>query len=432
MSFASDRSDGRAERSVILQGLRDKWPALLRFAAGGVLSAGVTLGVTALLHEVFAVPGAEGRRVRDAGRAVGELCVSSLRGVSRHATPLASASWCCSLLRRASSAASSTWRSLPSTSGLGVHYLLALMGVLGASFLLKFTVYEGWMFARRAETPGSRRMTDRLRHGAWIDSPSPGPGSWLAAMAIGCWGPIAAVSLRAVESSTHRPMYDELLHVLSARGVMQTGEPVMADGIYGRAELFTRLVAASMTVFGDSLVAARLPALVSGGLLVLLVSVWTTRRVGWVAGLCVALLLASLPMSVSVAVFARFYTLHALFVALGMILAYEATIAGRTMRRPGGTCGRRHGLFPCGAASAGDDGHCGNGRRGRFVRPVRRRTMGRCATDRLEAAAAVARWRRLPLVAIGALRGLAVRSAGTVPVHRNLGCRPGRSCDPTI
>ena len=41
---------------MILQGLRDKWPALLRFAAGGVLSAGVTLGVTALLHEVFGFP----------------------------------------------------------------------------------------------------------------------------------------------------------------------------------------------------------------------------------------------------------------------------------------------------------------------------------------------------------------------------------------
>ena len=166
---------------------------------------------------------------------------------------------------------------------------------------------------------------------AWTVSPSSGRGGWGTSIAIGLLGAVL-LYLFARGIIAHRPMYDELLHVLSARGVMQTGEPVMADGLYGRAELFTRLVAASMTLFGDSLVAARLPALLSGGLLVLLVSIWTTRRVGWVAGLCVALLLASMPVSVSVAVFARFYTLHALFVALGMILAYEATIAGRTMR----------------------------------------------------------------------------------------------------
>ena len=165
----------------------------------------------------------------------------------------------------------------------------------------------------------------------WTVSPSSGRGGWGASIVIGLLGALL-LCLFARGIIVHRPMYDELLHVLSARGVMQTGEPVMADGIYGRAELFTRLVAASMTAFGDSLVAARLPALVSGGLLVLLVSVWTTRRVGWVAGFCVALLLSSLPVSVSVAVFARFYTLHALFVVLGMILAYEATISGRTMR----------------------------------------------------------------------------------------------------
>ena len=164
--------------------------------------------------------------------------------------------------------------------------------------------------------------------GAWVDSSLQGPGRWLAAMAIGLLGAVV-LAVGASWIIDHRPMYDELLHVLAARGVMRTGEPAIADGIYIRAELFTRVVATSMTLLGDSLVVARLPALLSGGLLIVLISVWSTVRVGWITGLVAALLLASLPTSVSMAVFARFYTLHALAVALGLILAYEATLPGR-------------------------------------------------------------------------------------------------------
>lgn len=162
------------------------------------------------------------------------------------------------------------------------------------------------------------------RQGAWVDSSLPGAGRWLAAMAIGLLG-VVVLAVGAGWIIDHRPMYDELLHVLAARGVMQTSEPAIADGIYDRAELFTRLVAVSMTMLGDSLAAARIPALACGGLLVLLISVWSTVRVGWIAGLGAALLLASLPTTVSMAVFARFYTLHALAVAAGLIMAYEAT-----------------------------------------------------------------------------------------------------------
>ena len=59
----------------------------------------------------------------------------------------------------------------------------------------------------------------------------------------------------------HQPVYDELVHVLAARGLLKTGQPVIADGIYDRAELFTRAVAVSFRIAGDNLVSARLPAL---------------------------------------------------------------------------------------------------------------------------------------------------------------------------
>jgi len=139
---------------VILQGLRDKWPALLRFAAGGVLSAGVTLGVTALLHEVFAFP--EPKAAAFAMLAALSVNYVFLRYVAFRGTQLPWRRQLALFL-----ASTGVFRGveylafLAINVWLGVHYLLALMGVLGTSFLLKFLVYEGWIFARRAETPGS-------------------------------------------------------------------------------------------------------------------------------------------------------------------------------------------------------------------------------------------------------------------------------------
>jgi putative flippase GtrA len=42
----------------------------------------------------------------------------------------------------------------------GTHYLIALILVLGGSFILKFIVYEGWVFARR---PGPAASDDANR-----------------------------------------------------------------------------------------------------------------------------------------------------------------------------------------------------------------------------------------------------------------------------
>ena len=99
-----------------LQGLRNKWPALLRFAAGGVLSAGVTLSVTAVLHEVFAVP--EPKAAAIAMLAALSVNYVFLRYVAFRGTHIP---WQRQLvlffLRRVSSAGSSTSRSWRSTYG---------------------------------------------------------------------------------------------------------------------------------------------------------------------------------------------------------------------------------------------------------------------------------------------------------------------------
>lgn len=129
----------------------------------------------------------------------------------------------------------------------------------------------------------------------------------------------------------HAPLYDELLHYLAAQGLLQTGEPVIADGVYTRAWLYTYLVAGSFSVSGETLVAARMPALVAGLCLPIVLSLWVTRRAGLLAGATAALCVCLLPETVALAVFARFYTLHALIVVVMAIMVYEAVDQQRTL-----------------------------------------------------------------------------------------------------
>lgn len=131
----------------------------------------------------------------------------------------------------------------------------------------------------------------------------------------------------------HIPLYDELLHVLSARGLIEQGVPAIADGLYTRASLYTRLVAASIEAFGDTLVAARVPSLVAAALLVALTGGWLARRAGLVAGLGAALALCLAPETVQLAVFVRFYPLHALLVLLAFAFVYGALDPGAAPRR---------------------------------------------------------------------------------------------------
>ena len=127
----------------------------------------------------------------------------------------------------------------------------------------------------------------------------------------------------------HPPQYDELLHVLAAHGILETGEPVIADGRYDRAELFTRIVAATFEWRGESLDSARFPALVSALALIALLGSWVTSRAGLIAGSSAALLLTISVTTIGLSTFARFYTLHALAVAVMAVSLYEALVHGR-------------------------------------------------------------------------------------------------------
>lgn len=129
----------------------------------------------------------------------------------------------------------------------------------------------------------------------------------------------------------HVPLYDELLHVLAAQGLLESGAPVIGTGEYRRGELFTRAVAFSFERMGVDLVAARLPALLATAALVALIGAWVTRRAGLLAGIAAACVLALAPLTIQLAVIARFYTLHALAATVLLICAYEASIPARKL-----------------------------------------------------------------------------------------------------
>lgn len=134
---------------------RFKPTTLIRFAAGGVVSSGVTLATTAFLHEIIGL-----RETIAAGFGLtAALVVNFLflrlyvfRGTQRSITgQLAMFLGSSGVFRALEYAAF-----LVVHATLDLHYLVGLILVLGSSFFLKFVVYEGWVFARREETKDAR------------------------------------------------------------------------------------------------------------------------------------------------------------------------------------------------------------------------------------------------------------------------------------
>ena len=134
------------------------------------------------------------------------------------------------------------------------------------------------------------------------------------------------VALFALFHLREPPHFDELYTLLAARGWLATGAPRIAAGVYERSLLFTALVGSTFALVGESLATARLPALLAAALLVAAVALWTRRVAGPAAAWIAGLLLALDPLTVELASFARFYSLHALLFFLGTIAVYGAVV----------------------------------------------------------------------------------------------------------
>jgi hypothetical protein len=130
------------------------------------------------------------------------------------------------------------------------------------------------------------------------------------------------------------PTHDELHHILAARGILATGVPQIAEGVYTRAELFTWWVAGSFALFGESAAVARLPAALSVAAAVAVLYTWLRREAGVAVAATASLLYALSPFAVEIARFGRFYGPHLLLVLLAAIAIYEAfRPAQRTVMR---------------------------------------------------------------------------------------------------
>ena len=119
--------------------------------------------------------------------------------------------------------------------------------------------------------------------------------------------------------------YDEGFHILAARSLLRDGTLCVADCLqpYGRGAIFSWLVAGSFAILGESPVAARIPSVLAGILLVAAVFIWVRRefsnRAAWVAaGLC-----AIGPELVGWSQVSRFYAAQALLVWCGVTLFFS-------------------------------------------------------------------------------------------------------------
>lgn len=135
---------------------------------------------------------------------------------------------------------------------------------------------------------------------------------------------IAALFFRLVGVGiNHVAVGDEMFHVLAAQSWANNGTLQIADGIYDRAALFTKLVGEIFKFTGTSLVAARLPALVFGVLWVLILYIWVritvNRSSAWLAAgmLCIA------PHAIELSLYSRMYTFQGTLFLLGCALTYS-------------------------------------------------------------------------------------------------------------
>lgn len=145
--------------------------------------------------------------------------------------------------------------------------------------------------------------------------------------AVVCVSVLVVVTLFLASLELSRlPHVDEIYTILAGRGWLESGVPAIADGVYVRARLYSTITGAFFGAFGESLEVARLPALVSGALLVIAVVLWTRAVAGPLAAWVVGLSIALAPLMTSMFQFARFYALHALLFWLASVLVYAALI----------------------------------------------------------------------------------------------------------
>jgi hypothetical protein len=120
------------------------------------------------------------------------------------------------------------------------------------------------------------------------------------------------------------PHPDELYQIQAAEGLLATGEPRIADGLYTRAYAQTWLIAQSLSLAGDTLAAARLSSMLSMAAVTALLFVWLRPGAGALAAWIAAVGFALSPFTVQTAQFARIYGVQSLSFFLVCLFTYLA------------------------------------------------------------------------------------------------------------
>ncbi|WP_299819355.1 hypothetical protein [uncultured Jannaschia sp.] len=153
--------------------------------------------------------------------------------------------------------------------------------------------------------------------------PATGPGLWATALGLCLLALVFRTGLL-----TSSAQFDELYHLLGARGWIETGRPAILDGEYTRTGWFTFAIAALFEATGrDSLLIGRLFSLPPGILAAPVLFVWLQARAGWAAGIGAGLLAVFWPQGIIEAQTLRFYSWHSFTFLLGAIAAFEAALA---------------------------------------------------------------------------------------------------------
>ncbi|HEX7090784.1 MAG TPA: hypothetical protein VF192_11660 [Longimicrobiales bacterium] len=137
-----------------------------------------------------------------------------------------------------------------------------------------------------------------------------------------------ALAIRSIRLD-HTVQVDELNHILAARSLLEDGTLRLGEdgGMYTRARAFTYLVAAMFRLFGESVVVARIPAVLAGTALIAVLFLWTRSVAGRAAAWLAALFLCLDPTALYLSQLTRFYTIHALLFLLGAIAVFHLCTA---------------------------------------------------------------------------------------------------------
>jgi uncharacterized membrane protein len=143
---------------------------------------------------------------------------------------------------------------------------------------------------------------------------------------------LAVVLVVRLVQIDHNVLWDECYHLLAARSWVAEGSFDIAGGEYVRACVYTWLVSWFTRFADNDLVAGRIPALLSGSALAMLLFCWTSRQAGRAAGWAAALMLCFAGLAVFLSQLVRFYALHALCVLVASVAVFRLCEHARSRR----------------------------------------------------------------------------------------------------